>query len=291
MRHTLKLAASALALAFGASPAFAAAVINFPPPGSHSFIALYEIDSGLASCPQVQCAIVSDPSVATTMAPMTFHDSTGLNFITASGSTGPDAIHASVSGFSAAEFDLAFSDTYTVHGGTGPFAITTTLQVDGFATSIPFGAKNAVFGANMVGTIGTLDIDPHTLLPIVNPFDFTTKVHSAVVSQLSAAPVSVPLGLTVSYTRTVNPGDVFDIAYELSALFSVGGIDASHTARIGFDTPDDVFLTAASGATFGHVPPPPSGVPEPASWALMIVGFGAAGAALRRRRALIAPTA
>jgi hypothetical protein len=30
---------------------------------------------------------------------------------------------------------------------------------------------------------------------------------------------------------------------------------------------------------------PPSGVPEPATWAMMLVGFGAAGAGLRRRRA------
>ncbi|MBL8772353.1 MAG: PEPxxWA-CTERM sorting domain-containing protein [Phenylobacterium sp.] len=33
-------------------------------------------------------------------------------------------------------------------------------------------------------------------------------------------------------------------------------------------------------------PPPGPGVPEPGAWALMIAGFGAAGAMLRRRRAL-----
>jgi hypothetical protein len=31
----------------------------------------------------------------------------------------------------------------------------------------------------------------------------------------------------------------------------------------------------------------PGGVPEPATWALMIVGFGGAGAMLRRRRAAL----
>jgi len=34
-------------------------------------------------------------------------------------------------------------------------------------------------------------------------------------------------------------------------------------------------------------PPPPGAVPEPAAWALMILGFGGVGATLRRRRALV----
>jgi hypothetical protein len=34
----------------------------------------------------------------------------------------------------------------------------------------------------------------------------------------------------------------------------------------------------------GVLPPPTPGVPEPATWALMLMGFGAAGAALRSRR-------
>ncbi len=35
-------------------------------------------------------------------------------------------------------------------------------------------------------------------------------------------------------------------------------------------------------------PPPPTGVPEPATWAMMIIGFGAAGSMLRRRKTIIA---
>lgn len=45
---------------------------------------------------------------------------------------------------------------------------------------------------------------------------------------------------------------------------------------------DDITFGGAGGVTFGG----PSGVPEPASWALLIGGFGLGGAALRRRRAV-----
>jgi hypothetical protein len=57
---------------------------------------------------------------------------------------------------------------------------------------------------------------------------------------------------------------------------------------------------SASAARLYATGAPPSGlgsisdnlrhaVPEPAAWAMMILGFGAAGAVLRRRRALLAP--
>ena len=44
-------------------------------------------------------------------------------------------------------------------------------------------------------------------------------------------------------------------------------------------------LTITNGATL------PGGVPEPASWALMVTGFGAAGMARRRRSRHLAPAA
>lgn len=46
------------------------------------------------------------------------------------------------------------------------------------------------------------------------------------------------------------------------------------------------FFGAAAADNFAATsapPPPPSGVPEPASWALMITGFGMAGGMMRRR--------
>lgn len=42
------------------------------------------------------------------------------------------------------------------------------------------------------------------------------------------------------------------------------------------------------GFTDYDVPPPSTVVPEPATWAMMILGFGAVGSTIRRRRALLA---
>jgi len=58
----------------------------------------------------------------------------------------------------------------------------------------------------------------------------------------------------------------------------------------------ELILTGSGGAaaTFGgtaNFSPTIASVPEPASWALMIIGFGSAGAMLRKRRAMTAATA
>jgi hypothetical protein len=58
-----------------------------------------------------------------------------------------------------------------------------------------------------------------------------------------------------------------------------------HTAAMTFLLPDNVTFTSHSG-TFLSALTPSTAVPEPATWAMMLAGFGLVGSALRRRQSL-----
>jgi hypothetical protein len=82
---------------------------------------------------------------------------------------------------------------------------------------------------------------------------------------------------------------VIGIANNLSGYASTGGsFSYGNTSSLSFILPTNVTFTSASGAFPGGGSPPSSAVPEPATWAMMIVGFATLGAGLRRKRALSA---
>lgn len=76
--------------------------------------------------------------------------------------------------------------------------------------------------------------------------------------------------------------------YGRLALDCRGGsnCDFGHTGSFGFmgALPEGLEIGSASGVFLTANAAPPGGVPEPAAWALLILGFGAVGARLRRRQ-------
>jgi hypothetical protein len=276
------LAGALAAWACVSSPA--SAQIAFPPAGSRAFIQLYEIDSGGSVCPAGLCTIVSSPSTPLDLAPSHFTQNNNLTFIDAQGSIDADAMHALITSNVGTEYDLAMDDTYTVHGtATGSFPVTVSFEASGVANSFGAGPFNVVLAAFDM-RIGQYQIDPNvTPIPIVSPFDSTTRVNKF-FSVVQSTPFSVPVDFTISYTRMVSVGDVFDVGYELSPSPVEGQFDLSHTATISWNLPKGVFLTSALGGKFGT-----SGVPEPGTWAMLLAGLGALGASARRHRAAVAP--
>jgi hypothetical protein len=74
----------------------------------------------------------------------------------------------------------------------------------------------------------------------------------------------------------------------MQAISNRGGfVDAMHTFEIEYDLENTVFV--ASGERVGSqalADTMSAAIPEPATWAMMILGLGAVGSVIRRRRAL-----
>ncbi|WP_226896013.1 PEPxxWA-CTERM sorting domain-containing protein [Polymorphobacter sp. PAMC 29334] len=91
-----------------------------------------------------------------------------------------------------------------------------------------------------------------------------------------------------SFTTTTNtldllPGGLINLFIDNNMG---GGQGEWSTANIASARFYDGVLTAAEVGAINHdpvTPPPVGGVPEPASWAMMLVGFGSIGTVLRRR--------
>jgi len=65
----------------------------------------------------------------------------------------------------------------------------------------------------------------------------------------------------------------------------------NHTSQLGLTLPSGASYTSASGTFLSALGGGVGGVPEPATWAMMIFGFGFVGSAMRRRRNSALPTA
>jgi hypothetical protein len=110
-----------------------------------------------------------------------------------------------------------------------------------------------------------VEIPPLPFLP------FSASIHD-VLTLSGAGAVPNSLGQAVAQTPLVDPftGGPADYAgfFRISEDFLIGHFAASGDLRT-----ETYSVSQVGGA-----------VPEPAAWALMIVGFGAAGAMLRLRR-------
>lgn len=94
-----------------------------------------------------------------------------------------------------------------------------------------------------------------------------------------AQPVTIPiqtitLDVTAAYNAMADGGFYLDFGRNIPQYFTGGGYFVLDTVSLKIG---DAVVTT-----------PPSGAPEPGAWALMILGFGGAGAALRQRRSALA---
>ncbi|MBL8555806.1 MAG: PEPxxWA-CTERM sorting domain-containing protein [Phenylobacterium sp.] len=89
---------------------------------------------------------------------------------------------------------------------------------------------------------------------------------------------------------TFSKGDSFVLVATLQAISNRGGfINAMNTFSVQYDEENTVYTGTTDRVGLAALQQTVNGaVPEPGTWALMIMGFGGAGAMLRRRRAAAA---
>jgi hypothetical protein len=112
------------------------------------------------------------------------------------------------------------------------------------------------------------------LAPQANLYTYERDLMTGLESY--ATPVmTVTLDVTAAYNALADGGFYLDFSRHIPQYFT----------GAGYFVMDNASLVLGDAV----VPPDPGGgVPEPGAWALMILGFGGAGSALRRRKAVLA---
>ena len=160
--------------------------------------------------------------------------------------------------------------SYSVEGSANPVIDPVTLVLS--YTFVPFAASPTPFGPLTVTYSGNIDL---TQAPPNGP---TTALWDL-------GPTGTFFGPGVEFLLAVDPQTGLAPFYGTSTITGGTGIFAGATGSSSYR---GVFNVPAGTATFVErvtiSGPNVPAVPEPASWMMMVAGFGLVGAAIRRRR-------
>jgi hypothetical protein len=116
-----------------------------------------------------------------------------------------------------------------------------------------------------------------------NDFNALGVIGPATDAVLTTTPIRVPLNTPVTFglilSTFAGAGSFAQAGSDFGGSFKFASGDA-------FDLPDGVTVNAGSWLVDNRFIDPLAAVPEPASWALMMLGFGLLGAGLRARAPL-----
>jgi hypothetical protein len=144
----------------------------------------------------------------------------------------------------------------------GPWGSSSTLAF--FWNGTPAGSSGGVAGSS---TGPYLDLSPGTVISAASTFFASANATQAAAFQTTGTHI---LG--------------FRFFNESTSAINYGYLSMSNTGPNGFPATVTGWTFENSGGAI-TVPGGTGGIPEPTTWALMIMGFGAMGAAMRRTRA------
>jgi hypothetical protein len=214
------------------------------------------------------------------------------------GASANAASHNGDSLFAGIESEAGFVDNFLIFTSSDPLATTASVSANLILDGTLWATGN-VASAGIRGGIelgrggggftyvviqdGSLDTARNDFIIDSGSVGPTTNLH------MHTAFIVVPLNSPVSFNMFLLAG----AGASGPATFAVSDFSANSFkfAPTAFALPDGVTVNGGDYLVNNHfVDPlaPVGGVPEPAAWALMILGFGAAGAMIRRRRTVLA---
>lgn len=208
---------------------------------------------------------------------------------------------ASVSGYCA----NASCGYYIGNSVTTDFVAPTTFEAHRMivpaSIALPYGNRRVGFSishyddeADAWEGLGYMQLETG-LLPqgVIKEVDAPFGVSGARFVDFNYQPITFEAGETYRISASAWAGGLGTFNWYLSDMAADPGQAVQYSAvqRPSGGAPTNLAFMPAFAFTDGGAlvaPPPPTGaVPEPATWAMMILGFAGAGAALRRRRGLV----
>jgi hypothetical protein len=157
-----------------------------------------------------------------------------------------------------------------------PLALAASLSLMGVSASNAAGLLYYTFSPGSYFDYGS----PSVNTPVTGSFDFDTA--TGILSNVSYTSVSGSFTTGAEYTSgdatQIYFGDIDSSNYDVYQL--AGSLMNGGTVAINSGTHPAIGITAGGSLTTDAI----SGVPEPATWAMMLIGFGGLGPVLRNRR-------
>ncbi|WP_246350272.1 PEPxxWA-CTERM sorting domain-containing protein [Sphingobium boeckii] len=182
-----------------------------------------------------------------------------------------------------------FGDSLTFYGGEGTTA-DFSFDFDGIIRSPA--SDPSLNSLQQIGVYANLFVFDSATGATYNNF---TSLGGALIAQSLFLDFSDPetaldefVSRTLSGSVAITGIQTLDVFASLSIFASLNDnpvnieMDFMNTGTFGVDVAPGVAVTSESGVFLADTLTPP--VPEPATWAMMIVGFGLVGSAMRRRQ-------
>jgi hypothetical protein len=182
------------------------------------------------------------------------------------------------------QFDVGVLDDFSLAGATTITSVSAgILGYNGLSNfgniqsySVEIYSSLAAAGANLIGDAGHAVIAPGSVT-------LTNPGYSYQPSALVVIPVSISLAAG-NYWLAVIPR----VDFNGNGQSGIGGYGEGNATQANPNGGFGQGTTFSTGRVAAYRIDGTGAVPEPASWMLMVVGFGLAGASMRRRSAVVA---